>query len=164
MLGYFKQSETKSLEMYIRSAELGHPDILGFIGTYCGDGNVVTQNNSKERAFYEVSAKKGSVKSHKRLAKFHGGNGDIQKSLEHLKVAASAGDQESMDIVMRAYRNKGISKEELAQTLRACQASQNEMKSDDRDDSLAAIKASGMEDYLRGRVEGRELARYINSL
>jgi len=39
---------------------------------------------------------------------------------------------------MDAYKEKLLSKEELTQTLRACQASQNEMNSKDRNDARAA--------------------------
>ena len=52
-----------------------------------------------------------------------------------MKVVASAGDQEAMDMLMKAYRDKLLSKEDFAQTLRECQASTNEMKSTDRENS-----------------------------
>jgi len=42
--------------------------------------------------------------------------------------------------MMKMYKLKLLSKEDLAQTLRACQASQNEMKSKDRDDACAFIR------------------------
>jgi len=63
------QSYTKSLEMYIRSAELGNAEGFSMIGYYYMNGVLVEQDDSKALAFYEVSAKKGSVGAHKYLAK-----------------------------------------------------------------------------------------------
>jgi len=60
------------------------------------------------------------------------------KCIEHFKVAASAGDKESMDILMKMYKDKLLSKENLTQALRAFQTSENAMKSKDRDDARAA--------------------------
>ena len=64
-------------------------------------------------------------------------NGDNQTSIRHIKVAACAGDQESMNCLVANYRNKLLSKDDLTQTLRAFQASRDEMKSKDRDDAQA---------------------------
>lgn len=61
-----------------------------------------------------------------------------QKSIEHRKVAASAGCQRSMDTLMNLYRDKLLSKEELTQILRSYQASNDLMKSKERDDARAA--------------------------
>ena len=68
---------------------------------------------------------------------FHGRNGDDNKGLQHSKVAASAGCNISMHTLMKFYKIKLVSKEELAQTLRAHQVSLNEMKSRERDDAHA---------------------------
>jgi len=67
-------------------------------------------------------------------------NGNENVAIEHTKVAASAGDRDSMDVLMDAYRDKELSKEDLTQTLRAHQASNNEMKSDDRDIAKSVFK------------------------
>jgi len=136
------QSNTKSLEMYIRAAELGHVDAFAKLGYYYQDGIGVELDLSKAIEFYGVGAKKGSVNAHNQLAMFHGKNGDDCKSLKHLKVAASTGNQLSMDTLMMYYKAKAFSKEDLAQTLRSFQSSRNEMKSKDRDDARVA-RANG---------------------
>ena len=85
--------------------------------------------------FYELGAKKGSINCHQQLAVFHWRNGNFHKNIQHIKVAASAGDQEAMDSLMIGYKDKLLPKEELTQTLRECQASANEMKSTDRENT-----------------------------
>ena len=66
---------------------------------------------------------------------------NIQKSINHYKVAASAGYKDAMDRLMRFYKDKVLSKEDLTQTLRAYQASINNMKSKDRDEARAFFEA-----------------------
>ena len=128
------QSDTKSLEMYIRAGELGHAPAYGRILHCYEHGIVVEEDMSKAVPFYEIAAKKESVPTaHKHLARFHWENGNISTSIRHCRVAASAGDKEAMDDLMRVYKDKLISKEELTQTLRAYQTSSNETKSKDRD-------------------------------
>jgi len=89
------QSDTRSLQMRIRAAELGVSNAYAVIGMHYEDGLGIEQDLSKALAFYEVAAKKGSTRAHIDLAEYHGGNGDIQRSIEHLKVAANAGCQEA---------------------------------------------------------------------
>ena len=131
------QSNTKSLEMYICAAELGCADAYVSIGLYFIEGLVVEQDSSKASEFWEVGAKKGSVSAHKYLARFHWKvNGNAQLMIDHLKVAASAGDQASMDNLMVNYKQTSlVSKEDLTQTLRAFQASINELRNKDRDEA-----------------------------
>ena len=66
--------------------------------------------------------------------------GNIQKCIGHLKVIASVGDQESMDNLMRFYKHKLLSKEDLTQTLRAYQASSSETKSKDRENATRILE------------------------
>ena len=67
----------------------------------------------------------------------HGTNRNLQLSIKHLKLSASAGNKESLDTLMTAYKDKLLSKEDLTQTLRAFQAASNEMNNKDRDDARA---------------------------
>jgi len=129
------QSDTKSLEMYTRAAELGYADAYKMIGNYYEEGIAVEQDRSKALAFYEVSAKKGSIYAHGTLIPFHGENGDFQRSTKHMKVVASAGCKDSMNGLMVYYRANSLPKDDLTQILRAFQSSSNEMKSKDRDDA-----------------------------
>ena len=89
------QSNTKALEMKIRAAELGHVEAYEKIAEHYLQGIAMEEDVSKAVAFYEVAAKKGSVHAHRKLARFHGRNENIQQFVEHTKVAASAGDKES---------------------------------------------------------------------
>jgi len=136
------QSNTKSLEMYIRAAELGNAGAYTGIGIYYEGGFGVELDRSKALEFYEVAAKKGSIEAHRQLAELCGRIGEIQISIEHRKVAARSGHKESMDTLMNMYKDKLLSKEELTQTLRSFHASSNEMKSRERDEAHAYLQQS----------------------
>ena len=57
------QSDTRTLEMCIRAAELGNANAYANIGVHYRRGIAVEQNVSKAVAFYQVAAKKGSTKA-----------------------------------------------------------------------------------------------------
>ena len=141
------QSDTKSLEMRIRAAELGSAKAFTGIGQdydsrreyFYEEGSVVKRDMSKALAFWEIAAKKGDIVTRGLLIAEIWDNHGSKMLIKHLKVIASAGDKE-LDKLMQfySYRKELLSKEELTQTLRAYQVSSNEMKSKDRDDARAA--------------------------
>jgi len=88
------QSDTKTFEMLICAAELGHAPAFGMIAhLYEEDNTVFAQNISKTLAFGEIGAKKGDVKAHIIIASQRFEAGDYDNSIKHLKVAANAGHQ-----------------------------------------------------------------------
>jgi len=90
------QSDTKSLEMSIQAAELGHANAFAVIAIYHINGTLgLEQNISKALEYQEVAAKKGSIGAHYDLAIRHRRYGNIELCIKHLKVIASAGDQKS---------------------------------------------------------------------
>ena len=90
------QSETKSLEMYIRAAELGHADAYLMIGQHYNHGLVVEANYVKALAFWEIAAKKGLIRAHLKFAEAYENNSNKEKSIKYLKVAACAGHQQTI--------------------------------------------------------------------
>ena len=130
------QSDTRSFEMYIRASELGDAKSYSVIGNHYRFGTLVEEDEAKASTYEEIAAKKGSLAAHRYLVELHGRSS--QKGVEHLKVGACAGDKKSMSELTEAYRQTSlVSKEELTQTLRAYQASSNEMRSEDyRDDEI----------------------------
>lgn len=135
------QSDTKTFEMLICAAELGHAPAFGMIAhLYEEDNTVFSQNISKTLAFGEIGAKKGDVKAHIIIATQRFEAGDYDNSIKHLKVAANAGHQGAMDLLMEHYKNSLLPKEDLAQTLRAYQASSDQMKSPEREKCMSLLE------------------------
>ena len=144
---YFRENverdREKQLELLIQGAELGHAHCLGVIGLqYKTTCRIVLQPYF--RAFLEVAAKKGSITHREYLAKW--GELPLETSIKHWKVGASAGSQKSLDEVMKAYKNGNIQKYELAQVLRDFQASNDAVKSPDRDEYIKRYNGQGRPD------------------
>ena len=129
------QSDTKALEMCIRAAELGSAQAFGLIGNNYKDGIAVETNASKAIEFYDLAAKKGSITGHQVLAEIHKFSGNNHKHIKHLTVAASARVSSFNGHVNGCLQTRITTKRGSEITLRAFQASINEMKSKDRDDA-----------------------------
>jgi len=127
------------------------------IGKFYEDGTLVEKDVSKVFKFLEVAAKRGDALAHNLLALYEEDIGNMNKSIKHLKVAASAGHKKSMDALMNLYRDKLLSKDELTQTLRAYQASNDLTKSQERDDAreLKQTLANDIDAMKNEKQDGR---------
>ena len=72
-----------------------------------------------------------------------GQDGAHQRAFKHYMLAARAGDKDSLGMVKNGYMHGHVSKEELTNTLREYQKSQDEMKSDARDKARAFYEMLG---------------------
>ena len=84
---------------------------------------------------------KGNVDARHQLGCVQGQAGNEYRAMKHF-IAASAGDQKSLDKVMQGFMQGFVTKDEYASTLRAFHERQKEMKSAARD------KAAESEDYF----------------
>ena len=81
----------------------------------------------------KLPQRKGLISSQVSFAGFHMKCGNISERIEHRKVVASAGDKQEMDKLMTYYKDNAVSKDDLTQTLRAFQISNDLMKSKERE-------------------------------
>jgi len=68
--------------------------------------------------------------------------GNIDRAMKHFLLSAKAGYTDSLDWVEKGFKMGIVTKDEYANTLRAYQERQNEIKSDDRDKALAHTNIS----------------------
>lgn len=85
------------------------------------------------------------------LAELQEARGDAGSAIQHHKLAACAGIQPSLTALRKAFKNGLLAKEELEHCLRAFQASNNKMKSKDRD----AFNVWKARMVMAGRLPGR---------
>ena len=76
--------------------------------------------------------------------------GNEHRAMKHFIIAARAGFKLSLDRVREGYMNGTVTKDEYANTLRAYQNMQDEMKSEDRDKAAAEFP-TGIYTLRRGR-------------
>ena len=89
----------------------------------------------KEKAchFYELAAMSGDVDARHNLGCMEGRAGNHNRAMKHFILSARAGDKDSLNRVKQGFMRGHVTKDEYANTLRAYQKIQDEMKSDARD-------------------------------
>ena len=140
------EDKTKATEYYEVAAKKGSAYAHRTLARFCGlDGSMklniekvwtVHIDDKTGKTFYHNKEQKKSMWEKPTTTMVEVAE-SFQKFTKHLKVAASAGDKEAVGGLMEAYKNKLLSKEDLAQTLQAFQVSSNAVKSKDRDDERA---------------------------
>ena len=128
---------TKANELYLKAGELGHAEGYFNLGCSYQDGNGVEMDEKKAKHYYELAAMNGSILARNNLGCMEGQTGNHQRAYKHALIAAKTGDKRSLDNLKDGYMEGYITKEHYANTLRAYQKSQDEMKSDARDKAQA---------------------------
>ena len=129
--------DLKALDYYIRAAELGSALACGMIVDGTGFG--VAVDKARVVLFKRVGALRGSIAARHNIGKFEYDSGNHEIGIRHLKIAAEAGYQESLDSLRVIYTDsiwpgkEFISKEYLDFAYRACHEAQMEVKSEERD-------------------------------
>ena len=90
-------------------------------------------NAKKAKHFYELAAMNGDVYARHNLGCMEGQAGNFDRSYKHYILSAKEGFKLSLDNVKTGFMNGFVTKDEYANTLRAYQKMQDEMKSDQRD-------------------------------
>jgi len=137
------QNRVKAHELWLKAGELGHTDGYFNLGDSYHEGLGVEVNKKKAKRYFELAAMNGNVIARQNLGVLENKAGNHHRAFKHWLIAARAGETTSLDIVKRGFKGGLITKDEYADILRAYQARQEEMKSDERDEAaevLAAIR------------------------
>ena len=133
------QDRAKANELYLKAGELGCAEAYYNLGCSYERGRGVEIDKKKAKHYYELAAMNGSVKSRHNLGAFEHEGCDLHRAFKHYIIAARAGCKESLDVVKEGYTVGIVTKDEYANTLRAYQKSQDEMKSEARGKAWAVI-------------------------
>ena len=98
-----------------------------------GNGDGVEVDNKKAKHYLELAAMNGDFNAWHNLGCMEGRAGNHHRAMKHYMLSANAGDKKSLDQVKNGYMIGYVTKDEYANTLRAYQKIQDELKSDDRD-------------------------------
>ena len=139
------QDWAKTNELFLKAGELGCAEAYYSLGnSYYHGGRGMEIDKKKAKYYYERAAMKGIVQARHNLGMMEGQDGNYQRAFKHYILAARAGDKDSLDTVKEGYMNGHVTKDQYANTLREYQKSQDEMKSDARDEALAFYKMIGL--------------------
>ncbi|KAL7530730.1 hypothetical protein ACHAWF_003490 [Thalassiosira exigua] len=109
------------------------------------------KNDDVLRGLLEIAAKKGELEAIRDLGLLEEGAGHGELAVGYFKLAASSGDQVSLNKVMEAFKAMKITKEDTDKVLRAYQEYSNAVKSTDRDEARAFhyMSQSQREEHIR---------------
>ena len=90
-------------------------------------------DKKKAKHYLELSAMNGCSQARHNLGCMEGEAGNVHRAYKHYILAAKAGFKRSLESVKEGYMDGIVTKDEYANTLRAFQSQQDEMKSDARE-------------------------------
>ena len=145
LAGYYAQGTNgltqdlaKTNELFLKAGELGCAEAYYNLGNSYREGMGVDINTKKAKHYYELAAMNGDITARHNLGGLEYNVGNHQRAMKHLLISARSGCKESLDMVKQGYMHRLVTKDQYANTLRAYQKSQDEMKSDARDKALTA--------------------------
>lgn len=137
------KSQTKFLSLLHRAAELGSTDANTNLGYFYTNGQFgLKKDLTKANHHFEVAAKNGSIDARRMLGYLEWTKLHPQRAIKHWKIAARAGDEQSLNQVKYAFLGKHqaftsekhlVTKKEYEETLRAFLKSRDSTSSDQRE-------------------------------
>ena len=137
------KSGKKAFELWTKAAELGSVNGYYALATTYWKGIGVEEDEEKAVHYFELAAVGGHERSRHILGMMEVDNGNVDRSMKHFIIAASSGHDESLKKVGEGYKDRYVSKDDYAKTLRAYQVSLDEMKSERR------MKATKISDQIK---------------
>ncbi len=129
-----------ALEYLTKAAKLGDLNAHYHLGLMYWKGKGVEKDEEKEVYHFEKAAIGGHPQARYNVAVIEQRNGNVERFVKHLIIAANLGHEESMKALWVAFKHGDITKEDLDATLRTHQATIDETKSAQRDAADAALQ------------------------
>jgi hypothetical protein len=135
-----RQDHAKALELYHKSAKLGHPFAQYNLSTYYHEGGIVEKDTRKAIYHEQLAAMAGILKARYSLGCDEDDAGNMDRAYKHWMISANDGCDLSMKEVQEGYKSGFVTKDDYAKTIRAHGNSIDETKSDDRDRAAAFLR------------------------
>ena len=127
-----------------KAAEFGDVGAHYVLGNMYVHGEGVDEDEEKSVYHYEKAAIGGHFIARQNLAHYEEGNGNTDRAVKHLIIAAKLGYEISMKQLWDDFKDGNITKEDLDTTLRTHQAAIDETKSEQRDEGEAYFRMMGL--------------------
>jgi len=139
MMG-LRQDHAKALELFQKSAKLGHNFAHHSLSLYYRKGVIGEKDTRKATYHGQLAAMAGNVHARYNLGFDEGNAGNMHRAYKHWMISANDGCDISMKAVQEGYKSGFVTKDDHAKTTRAYGNSIDEMKSDDRDRAAAVFR------------------------
>ena len=134
------QDFQKANELWLKAAELGCSMAYYNLGQAYRLGRGVEMDMNKAKHYWEIAAMNGHIKARHNLGCTEGEAGNHRRAFRHYMISAKGGYDDSLDAVKQGFQFGFVLKDEYANTLRAYQKSNKEMKSDERDKAASEMR------------------------
>jgi hypothetical protein len=134
-----RQDNAKALELYRRSAKLGHNFAHLNLSIFYQTGCIGEKDTRKATYHGQLGAMAGNVQARYNLGCAESDAGNMDRACKHWMISANDGCGLAMKAVQWGYKSGFVTKDDNAKTTRAYDNSISEMKSDDRDRYAAAF-------------------------
>ena len=121
-----------AFKYFTKAAELGYAEAHYNLARFYIEGKGVEQNEGKEIHHLEQAAICGHPHARYALGAYEWNDGDIERAVKHHIIAANLGLDESIKVLMGAFKDGEVSKEDLASALHAHKAAVDATKSPQR--------------------------------
>ena len=138
------QDYQKANELFLKAGELGCADGYFNLGQAFRFGRGVEVNNKKAKHYYELAAMNGHIDARHKLGVVEAQECNNHRAMKHFIIAAKAGRDKSLAVVLKGIMHGDVTKEEYAHTLRAYQKRQQEIKSDEREKAAKYFEMMGV--------------------
>ena len=128
------KNNLKALDYFIRSVELGSPEACKLIGSIYSEGNGVNVDKERAALFGRIAALRGSICARNDIGVTEYESGNYEVGICHWKIAAEAGDQDSLNSLKKIYNSGTQNVEEKIQDWKAAS------KAGQPSDSIDALK------------------------
>ena len=135
-----KGNYRSAFHYYTRAAALGDAWAHYCLALLYQLGRGVDKEKGKHIQYLEEAAIGGHPNARFRLGVHEWNNGNIERAVKHWIIAATQGDDNSMEALMDAFKEGFVEKEEFAATLRAKKAAVDAMKSPQREEAEKVLE------------------------
>ena len=139
-----KGDYVSAFEYYTKAAELGDAEAQCNLAILYQYGTGVEKDEGKQINYLEEASIGGHPIARYRLGLTEGNNGSAERALTHFFIAAKLGENDSIKVLMDAFRNGLVSKDDLASALRAHQAAVDATKSPQREAAEEYARRKGL--------------------
>ena len=127
------QGSVKAIKFWHKAGKFGYNNI----GNAYDYGYGVERDEKMASYYYELAAMEGNVMARHNLGISEYNAGNFDRALKHYMIAVRGGFEESVKAIQQLYIGGHATKDHYANALRSHQAYLNEIKSDQRDKTVA---------------------------
>jgi TPR repeat protein len=129
---FIKHDDGGALKWWNKAAVLGNAEAHSRLAFAYHEGKMVPKDATKEKYHLEEAAIKGHALARTNLAVIEHGDGNFDRCIRHMMIAAFQGHDEALEAIRKWYAKGIVTKDKFEEALRAHQDAVDATKSEQR--------------------------------